>query len=202
LALAGVVRDEAERLNSDIQNLLDATRISRQQVRPKAQWVEPVDIVNAALEHRQRRLAGHPVTLDLDSNLPIVRADPAQVEQALIQILDNAAKYSSEGAPINVTAHPNGHTVVLSVHDCGAGLTPEEKRQVGQRFFRGPRHAATTPGSGLGLWIANAFISANGGKVEVESEGVDHGTTVSIHLPASPDPVPREPVLAEATADE
>jgi two-component system sensor histidine kinase KdpD len=202
LALAGVVRDEAERLNSDIQNLLDATRISRQQVRPKAQWVEPVDIVNAALEHRQRRLAGHPVTLDLDSNLPIVRADPAQVEQALIQILDNAAKYSSDGGPINVTAHPNGHTVVLSVHDCGAGLTPEEKRQVGQRFFRGPRHAATTPGSGLGLWIANAFISANGGKVEVESEGVDHGTTVSIHLPASPDPVPREPVLAEATADE
>ena len=146
LALAGVVRDEAERLNSDIQNLLDATRISRQQVRPKLQWVEPVDIVNAALEHRQRRLAGHPVTLDLDSNLPIVRADPAQVEQALIQILDNAAKYSSDGAPINVTAHPNGHTVVLSVHDCGVGLTPEEKRQVGQRFFRGPRHAATTSG--------------------------------------------------------
>jgi two-component system, OmpR family, sensor histidine kinase KdpD len=202
LALAGVVRDEAERLNSDIQNLLDATRISRQQVRPKLQWVEPVDIVNAALEHRRRRLAGHPVTLDLDSNLPIVRADPAQVEQALIQILDNAAKYSSEGAPINVTAHPNGHTVVLSVHDCGVGLTPEEKRQVGQRFFRGPRHTATTSGSGLGLWIANAFISANGGKVEVESEGIDHGTTVSIHLPASPAPVPREPALAEAAADE
>ena len=202
LALAGVVRDEAERLNSDIQNLLDATRISRQQVRPKLQWVEPVDIVNAALEHRRRRLAGHPVTLDLDSNLPIVRADPAQVEQALIQILDNAAKYSSDGAPINVTAHPNAHTVVLSVHDCGAGLTPEEKRQVGERFFRGPRHVATTPGSGLGLWIANAFISANGGKVEVESQGADHGTTVSIHLPISPHPMRRELALAEASADE
>src|SRR5579862_3188288 len=202
LALAGVVRDEAERLNSDIQNLLDATTISRQQVRPKPQWVEPVDIVNAAVEHRKRRLAGHPVTLDLNSNLPIVRADPAQVEQALIQILDNAAKYSSDGAPINVTAHPDGQTVVLSVHDCGAGLTSEEKRQVGQRFFRGPRHIATTSGSGLGLWIANAFISANGGKVDVQSKGVDHGTTVSIHLPASPDAVPREPALAEATADE
>jgi two-component system sensor histidine kinase KdpD len=202
LALAGVVRDEAERLNSDIQNLLDATRISRQQVRPKPQWVEPVDIVNAALEHRRRRLAGHPVTLDLDSNLPIVRADPAQVEQALIQILDNAAKYSSDGAPINVAAHPNGHTVVLSVHDSGVGLTPEEKRQVGARFFRGPRHAAATSGSGLGLWIANAFISANGGKVEVESEGANHGTTVSIHLPISPAPSPREPAFAEASADE
>ncbi len=182
-ALTVLVRDEAERLNNDIQNLLDATRISSQQVRPKLQWVEPVDIVNAAVEHRRRRLAGHPVTLELDSNLPIVRADPAQVEQALVQILDNAAKYSSDGAPIRVAAHPNGQTVVLSVHDCGAGLSGDEKRQVGGRFFRGPRHAATTSGSGLGLWIANAFISANGGKVEVESDGVDRGSTVSIHLP-------------------
>jgi two-component system, OmpR family, sensor histidine kinase KdpD len=195
LALTGVVRDEAERLNNDIQNLLDATTISRQQVRPKLQWVEPVDIVNAAVEHRRRRLAGHPVKLDLDSNLPIVRADPAQVEHALVQILDNAAKYSSDGSPIRVAAHPNGASVVLSVHDCGAGLTSEEKNQVGGRFFRGPRHAASTSGSGLGLWIANAFISANGGKVEVESDGVDRGTTVSIHLPMSPEAAPLETAI-------
>ncbi len=191
-ALTGVLRDEAERLNNDIQNLLDATTISSQQVRPKLQWIEPVDIVNAAVEHRKRRLAGHPVTLDLDSNLPIVRADPAQVGQALVQILDNAAKYSNEGAPIRVAARPNGHAVVLSVHDSGAGLTGEEKRQVGGRFFRGPRHAATTSGSGLGLWIAHAFISANGGKVEVESDGVDRGTTVSIYLPSSGETAPME----------
>jgi two-component system, OmpR family, sensor histidine kinase KdpD len=196
-ALTGVVRDEAERLNNDIQNLLDATRISSQQVRPKPQWIEPVDIVNAAIEHRQRRLAGHPVTLDLDSNLPIVRADPSQVEQALMQILDNAAKYSQDGAPIRVAARPNGHAVVLSVHDCGAGLSSEEKELVGGRFFRGPRHAATTSGSGLGLWIANAFMTANGGKVEVESEGIDRGTTVSIHLPLSGETAP-----SEATIDE
>jgi two-component system sensor histidine kinase KdpD len=196
-ALTVLVRDEAERLNNDIQNLLDATTISSQQVRPKLQWIEPVDIVNAAVEHRRRRLAGHPVTLDLDSNLPIVRADPAQVEQALVQILDNAAKYSSDGAPIRVAARSNGQSVVLSVHDCGAGLSGEEKRQVGGRFFRGPRHAATTSGSGLGLWIANAFISANGGKVEVESAGVDRGTTVSIHLPLSGEAAPLETSLDE-----
>jgi two-component system sensor histidine kinase KdpD len=196
-ALTGVVRDEAERLNNDIQNLLDATTISRQQVRPKLQWIEPVDLVNAAVEHRKRRLAGHPVTLDLDSNLPIVRADPAQVEQALMQILDNAAKYSSDGAPIRVAARPNGQSVVLSVHDCGAGLSAEEKRQVGGRFVRGPRHAATTSGSGLGLWIANAFISANGGKVEIESEGINRGTTVSIHLPLPAEAAPLETSIDE-----
>ncbi len=197
LALAGVVRDEAERLNSDIQNLLDATTISRQQVRPKPQWLEPVDIVNAAIEHRRRRLAGRPVTLDLDSNLPIVRADPAQVEQALVQILDNAAKYSADGAAVRIAAHHDGRSVVLSVHDCGAGLTGEEKRQIGERFFRGPRHAGITSGSGLGLWIANAFITANGGTVEVASEGAGRGTTVSIRLPVSPEPKSVEPMASE-----
>ena len=200
--LAGVVRDEAERLNSDIQNLLDATTISRQQVRPKPQWVEPVDIVNAALEHRRRRLAGHPVKLDLDSNLPIVRADPAQVEQALVQILDNAAKYSPDGAPIRVAARANArNAVVLSVHDCGSGLTEGEKAQIGERFFRGSRHAATTSGSGLGLWVANAFVTANGGELDVESEGAGLGTTVSIHLPGSAEALalessPAEPISA------
>ena len=185
LALAGVVRDEAERLNSEIQNLLDATTISRQQVRPKPQWVEPVDIVNAAVEHRKRRLAGHPVTLELHPNLPIVRVDPAQVQQALAQILDNAAKYSPDGAPIRVAARVHGHEVVIAVRDSGVGLTDEEKRQIGKRFFRGPRHAGVTPGSGLGLWIARAFISANGGEVEVASDGVGRGTTASIYLPAT-----------------
>ncbi|MGB6537829.1 MAG: ATP-binding protein [Xanthobacteraceae bacterium] len=202
LALAGVVRDEAERLNSDIQNLLDATTISRQQVRPKPQWVEPVDIVNAALEHRERRLAGRPVTLDLDSNLPIVHADPAQIKQALIQVLDNAAKYSPDGSPIRIATHPNGQTVVLSVHDSGAGLTGEERRHVGERFFRGPRHAATTSGSGLGLWIANAFITANGGTLEVDSDGADRGTTVSIHLPVAPEPKSAQRMSVESAQGE
>jgi two-component system sensor histidine kinase KdpD len=197
LALTSLVRDEAERLNIDIQNLLDATTISRQQVRPKLQWVEPVDIVNAAFEHRRRRLSGYPVTFDLHSNLPIVHVDPAQVEQALVQIIDNAAKYSPAGSPIRVAAHPNGQTVMLSVHDAGSGLTVEEKRQVGGRFFRGPRHKVTTSGSGLGLWIANAFVTANGGKVEVESDGADRGTTVTIHLPMSPEAEPLETTVDE-----
>jgi two-component system, OmpR family, sensor histidine kinase KdpD len=196
-ALAAVVRDEAERLNIDIQNLLDATTISRHQVRPKLQWVEPVDIVNAAFEHRRRRLSGYPVTFDLHSNLPIVHVDPAQVEQALVQIIDNAAKYSPAGSPIRVAAHPNGQTVMLSVHDAGSGLTVEEKRQVGDRFFRGPRHKVTTSGSGLGLWIANAFVTANGGKVEVESDGANRGTTVTIHLPMSPEAEPMESTVDE-----
>src|SRR5262245_61328000 len=182
-SLAGVVRDEAERLNNDIQNLLDATRVSRAQIKPRQEWIEPQDIVNSALARRRRRLAGHQVSLDMDSNLPFVYVDPVLVEQAFVQIVDNAAKYSSPGAPITVAAKRNGHDVVLSVHGEGVGLTAEENAQLGQRFFRGPRHAASTSGSGLGLWIAKAFVGANGGKLLADSAGADRGTTVSIHLP-------------------
>jgi two-component system sensor histidine kinase KdpD len=182
-ALAGVVRDEAERLNNDIQNLLDATRISREQIRPRQEWIEPQDIVNSALERRRRRLAGHHVSLDMDSNLPLIYVDAVLVEQAFVQMVDNAAKYSPAGSPIALAAKRNGHDVVLSVHDDGVGLTVEEKARLGERFFRGARHAATTSGSGLGLWIAKAFVGANGGKIEAESSGADQGTTMSILLP-------------------
>jgi len=182
-SLAGVVRDEADRLNNDIQNLLDATRISRAQIRPRQEWIEPQDIVNSALERRRRRLSAHTLSLDVDSNLPFIYVDPVLVEQAFGQIVDNAAKYSPPGSPITVAAKRNGRDVVLSVHDEGVGLTAQENAQLGERFFRGARHAATTSGSGLGLWIAKAFVTANGGKIEAASGGADQGTTVSIHLP-------------------
>jgi two-component system, OmpR family, sensor histidine kinase KdpD len=131
-----------------------------------------------------------------------MRIDPAQVEQALAQILDNAAKYSPDGAPIEVAARTGGAAVLLSVHDCGAGLTDDEKSQVGERFFRGARHAGATSGSGLGLWIANAFVTANGGKLEVASDGAGRGTTVCIHLPATPEPAPDESVAPETMPGE
>jgi two-component system sensor histidine kinase KdpD len=182
-ALAQVVRDEAERLNADIQNLLDATRITRQQIRPKQQWVEPVDIVNSAVARRRRRLAGHNVNLDMDSDLPFIYADPVLVEQAFVQIIDNAAKYSPPGSTIDISARRNGRDVVLSARDAGAGVTAEEKPQLGERFFRGSRTAMTTSGSGLGLWIAKAFVTANGGKLQVVSEGAGLGTTMSLRLP-------------------
>jgi two-component system sensor histidine kinase KdpD len=182
-SLASVVHDEAERLNNDIQNLLDATRISREQVKPRPEWIEPADIVNSAMERRRRRLAGHNIEIDMDSNLPFIYVDPVLVEQAFVQIVDNAAKYSPNGSTITVVAKRNGRNVVLSVNDAGAGLTEEENDQVWERFFRGPRHKATSSGSGLGLWIAKAFIGVNGGKIQAISSGIGQGTTVSIHLP-------------------
>ena len=182
-SLASVVRDESERLNNDIQNLLDATRVSRKEITPRHEWIEPQDIVNSALDRRRRRLASHKVEVDMETNLPLIYVDAVLVEQAFVQVVDNAAKYSPAGSPIILGVKRNGRHVVLSVRDRGAGLTDGENGHIYERFFRGERHVATTPGSGLGLWIAQAFVHANGGRIEAISAGAGCGTTIEIHLP-------------------
>ena len=87
---------------------------------------------------------------------------------------------------------------MLTVHDEGAGLTTADKAIIFDRFVRGERHAATTSGSGLGLWIASAFVTANGGQVNAISEGPGLGTTLTIELPAVQTAVPQ----LETDADE
>jgi two-component system, OmpR family, sensor histidine kinase KdpD len=195
-SLASVVHDEAERLNSDIQNLLDATRITRDQVKPRMEWIEPQDIVNSALERRRRRLSSHSIAVAMDSNLPLIYVDPVLVEQAFVQIVDNAAKYSPAGSSISVAAKRNGRDVIFEVRDSGAGLTQDELSRAGERFFRGSRHSSIASGSGLGLWIAKAFVAANGGRIQATSPGVDCGTSVSILLPIAAD-APKEAIPDE-----
>jgi two-component system sensor histidine kinase KdpD len=185
-ALANVARDEAERLNNDIQNLLDASRISSEGLVPRVEWAEVADIVNAALDRHRTRLADHPVAVDLSPELPLVYVDPVLVRQALWQIIDNAAKYSASGAPIRIVGRRDDAGVALTVSDRGAGFSSAERARLGERFFRGGRTAATTAGSGLGAWIATAFLRANAGSLEVASEGEGRGATVTIRLPMPP----------------
>jgi two-component system sensor histidine kinase KdpD len=184
-SLANVLRAEVDRLNGDVQDLLDAALISRAGVRLDSEWVEATDVVNAAIERRQRLLADHRVVLDLPADLPFIYVDPALLEQALGQIIDNAAKYSRAGTTIALSIRAEGASVVLSVKDEGVGLVDDERTRLWDRFFRGERHAANVTGSGLGLWIAKAFVTANGGTIEAFSDGADRGTLVSIRLPVS-----------------
>jgi two-component system sensor histidine kinase KdpD len=184
VALADDVRHEVERLDDDIQNLLDASRITNAGIQPKLQWADISDIVNAAVDRKQRRLSGHHLHLDLPDDLPLVRTDPVLIEQALGQVLDNCAKYSPAGSAIRVTATGGNAEVPIAVIDEGAGLTAEERTRVWERFYRSPRHFTAPTGSGLGLWIARAFVLATGGRIEAASPGRDEGTTVTIHLPA------------------
>jgi len=197
-ALANDVRDEAERLNNDIQNLLDASRISSGGIKPRTEWAEPADIIDSAIERCSRRLAAHRLVLDLAADLPLVHVDPVLLQQALVQVLDNAAKYSSPGTQITVRARAHEGRLIVSVSDQGSGLTQAERAQIWERFARGERHAATTSGSGLGLWIANAFIAANGGTINAVSAGPDLGSTVTMELPVTQPAVPQ----MESDADE
>jgi two-component system, OmpR family, sensor histidine kinase KdpD len=119
------------------------------------------------------------------SDLPLLYADPILLEQALGQIIDNAVKYSQAGSMVTVGARIQGASVVLSVQDEGIGLVGDERTRLWERFFRGERSASNVPGSGLGLWIAKAFVTANGGEIDAFSQGADRGTVVSIRLPAA-----------------
>ncbi|HXX09376.1 MAG TPA: DUF4118 domain-containing protein [Pseudolabrys sp.] len=197
-ALVHDVRDEAERLNNDIQNLLDATRISSDGIKPHAEWADPADIINSAVERCRHRLADRRLEVDLPRDLPLIHVDPVLVQQALVQIFDNAVKYSAPSSLITVAARAQDGRLTISVTDQGAGLTSAEKSKIWDRFARGERHAATTSGSGLGLWIAHAFIAANDGKVSAVSEGPGLGTTVAIELQVTQAAVPQ----LESDADE
>src|SRR6185437_6326022 len=179
------VRDEAERLNNDIQNLLDATRISSDGVNPHMEWADPADIVNSAVERCRRRFGTRRVELNLPRDLPLIHVDPVLVQQALVQIFENAVKYSPDGSPVAVSARARDGRMILNVSDQGAGLTPGDQEKMWERFVRGDRHASTTNGSGLGLWIASAFIAANGGKMSAVSDGPGLGTTLAIELPVT-----------------
>jgi len=86
---------------------------------------------------------------------------------------------------------------VFSVQDTGVGLTDEESAHLGDRFFRGSRHATTISGSGLGLWIAKAFVGANGGRIDADSAGANQGTTIAIALPPPPETHPPVTVANE-----
>jgi two-component system, OmpR family, sensor histidine kinase KdpD len=197
-ALVHDVRDEAVRLNNDIQNLLDATRISSDGIKPHIEWADPDDIINSAIERCRTRLTERRVVCDLPQNLPLIHVDPILVQQALVQIFDNAVKYSHAGSRISVSARANDDRMIISIRDEGAGLTATEQSKMWDRFVRGERHAATTSGSGLGLWIASAFIAANGGKLTAVSEGPDLGTLIAVDLPVTQAAVPQ----MESDADE
>jgi two-component system, OmpR family, sensor histidine kinase KdpD len=184
-SLAGVIHDESVRLNAEIQNILDASRISSNGLQVKLEWSEPADFVNAALERCRHRLAKHKVDVDMPDELVLLHVDSVLMERALGQILDNAAKYSPGSSLITLNGRREADSFVLTVADEGAGLDPNDRSLLGQKFFRGKRSAQSTSGLGLGFWIANAFVAANQGSVEASSDGADRGMMVKIRLPLS-----------------
>ena len=125
-ALVHDVRDEAERLNNDIQNLLDATRISSDGIKPHVEWADPADIINSAVERCRHRLSDHRLAIDVPPDLPLIHVDPVLVQQALVQIFDNAVKYSEPTRRSRSRRAREMASCIISVTDQGAGLTLTE----------------------------------------------------------------------------
>ena len=186
LSLVEAIAEEAVDLDGFIHNLLNATKVTAGGLSPRLEWADPRDIINAAIKRRARRLAVHRVETAFADELPLVHVDSGLIEEACGQLLENAAKYSPSGSTIAVAIRAEQGRVVLSIADQGVGITPDEQQQLGRRSFRSQRHQATIPGSGLGFWIASTFVGANGGSIEISSQGQGQGTTASIALPASP----------------
>jgi K+-sensing histidine kinase KdpD len=184
-SLVEAISDEAAELDGFIQNLLNATRVTAGGVNPSLEWADPRDIVNAAVKRRARRLTAHKVETEFAEDLPLVHVDSGLIEEAFGQLLENAAKYSPSASTISVGARAEQGHVILSVSDQGVGITPDEQQQLGRRSFRGLRHQATIPGSGLGFWIASTFVRANDGTIDISSRGQGQGSTASIALPGS-----------------
>jgi two-component system sensor histidine kinase KdpD len=181
--LAALIHQESERLNVEIENILDASRISGNGLQARLEWAEPADFINAALQRCRNRLTGRAVEVELPEELILVRIDSVLMERVLGQILDNAAKYSPPETPIHVRGRLESGQFVIAVTDQGAGLDADDRTLLGQKFFRGSRHCQVTSGLGLGFWIASAFVAANNGTIEVASEGVNKGMTVTVRLP-------------------
>jgi two-component system sensor histidine kinase KdpD len=186
--LSSAVIGEGERLAALVDKLLDLSKLQAGRAEPRREWVSVEEVLLAAREGASGSAAE--IRVIVDSGLPDVRADAAQLERAFANLLENAGRYS-DGLPVSVHAWHTGPNVIVRVVDQGPGIDPAERERIFEPFYRGPR-ATGRPwtGSGLGLAIAKGFVEANGGTISVESLP-GQGTSFVVALPAAPTPDPR-----------
>jgi two-component system sensor histidine kinase KdpD len=186
-SLVDGIQEEARQLDGFLDTLITASRVNAAGVKPRAEWVEPADIINDALARRSKRLARHVVETRFGAELPLIQVDPVMIVEACGQLLDNAVKYSAAGSHIAIEVRLAGERVAIAVTDQGSGLAPDEMSELGRKSYRGRRHRQVTPGFGLGLWIVAAFVRANGGAFKIANRTDRPGTVATIFLPADQD---------------
>ena len=192
-AMAETIRDEGERLNRYVQNLLDMTRLGYGGLKVARQPVDLREVVGRALRRLERDLAGHHIRRELPASLPEVRGDAVLLEQVVTNILDNAAKYAPPGSEVRIAASEDGDRVILSVSDDGPGIPEKDRLHVFDMFYRVRAGDGQPGGTGLGLAIAKGIVDAHGGEIAAEPSGPGgRGARIVIALPKSetqPEPV-------------
>jgi two-component system sensor histidine kinase KdpD len=179
------VREEAERLNRLVQNLLEMTRLESGALQLSKDWHPLEEVVGAALHRLGQRLAGRRVTTRVPPELPLVAIDDVLIEQVLVNLLDNALKYTAPGTPITILATATDLAVTVEVADRGPGLPPGQEDKVFEKFYRG--QPGDGRGTGLGLAICQGIVRAHGGRIWAQNlpEG---GVAFLFRLPITDSP--------------
>jgi len=182
--LLSVLDEETERLNRTVTDLLDLSRIQAGALHPQTDWCDLRDVVTSALAAERSRRADHPVELRLPDDLPLVRADAAQVERVFANLIENAFKFSADGAPVDISGGTGGSKVFVRVANRGRSIPQSQRRYVFEPFFRGREGAV---GAGLGLAICRGFVEANGGQIALQSAR-EGATAFAVSFPLTTQP--------------
>jgi two-component system sensor histidine kinase KdpD len=180
--LVADIEGEAQRLARLVDNLLDMSRLEARTAEPRVEWCSVEEVLQVAID--ELALGPDTFALAVDAELPLIRADAAQLERAFANLLENSARYSG-GHPVSVRARAVGNRVLIRVVDRGPGVPQAEKARIFEPFYRSAEVRNGHRGSGLGLAIARGFVEANGGRVWVESLP-GQGATFVVELPLEP----------------
>jgi two-component system sensor histidine kinase KdpD len=166
--LARTAYAEANRLNRLVGNLLDMTRIEAGGVQVQKEWQPLEEVVGAALTRLDTQLSNHLLTTALPADLPFVPLDSVLIEQVLVNLLENAIKYTPAGSPIEISASAMPDAVTVAVADRGPGLPPGDEQRIFEKFYRAPL-TKDRSGVGLGLTICRGIIAAHNGRIWAEN---------------------------------
>jgi two-component system sensor histidine kinase KdpD len=178
------IDSQADRLDRVISDILDLNRIEAGALTPEQAPVPAAALLERAREVTAIETEGRQVTVEAPAALRVV-ADESLITQALVNLIENAAKYSRPGGAIHLRAERDGAQVAFSVEDEGPGIAPQDLPYVFERFYRAEEHSRRIKGSGLGLTIVKGFVELCGGKVSVASS--PRGTRFMIRLPLAAD---------------
>jgi len=181
-------RDEAERLDRYIQNLLDMTRLGHGALKLARDWVAPADIVGSSLNRLRAVLAPLQVSTDVPAELPLLFVHAALIEQALVNVLENAARFSPPNGRLQLSAGATDDEIFFTVSDEGPGIPEDERAKIFDMFYTAARGDRGGQGTGLGLAICQGMVGAHGGRISV-ADGIDgRGTSITLHLPLQTQP--------------
>ncbi|MEL7559192.1 sensor histidine kinase KdpD [Stutzerimonas chloritidismutans] len=186
--LLEATRDEAERLDRYIQNLLDMTRLGHGGLKLIRDWTSPADIVASALQRLHRVLAELRLEVLVPDDLPLLYVHPALVEQALVNVLENAARFSPPQGRLQIAVSTGAGRLRFIVSDEGPGVPEAERERIFDMFYTATRGDRGGPGTGLGLAICQGMIGAHGGRVFVGDGLGGRGASVTLELPLQPQP--------------